>query len=118
MARRTARSRSRRSSRPESSVSIADLLQPCELAALERMLDGDDAELRARLGRLLDDHGLDPNALEVEVAGGRVRLSGAVADPLTSLLVEDLAWSMPQVVQCDNRLQIRDDGAHSWSIAS
>jgi hypothetical protein len=120
MARRT-RARSRRSIRKSAPtttvVSLADLLQPCELAELEQLLAGDD-EVRARLGQLLEEHGLDAAALAIEVSGGRVRLAGVVADPLTSLLVEDLAWSMPQVCQCHNTLQVRHETSGAWSLAS
>ncbi|MBC8067492.1 MAG: BON domain-containing protein [Deltaproteobacteria bacterium] len=96
---------------------MADLLQPCELAELEQLLAGDD-EVRERLGRLLEEHGLDAAELAIDVSGGRVHLAGVVADPLTSLLVEDLAWSMPQVRQCQNTLQVRSEASAAWSMAS
>jgi osmotically-inducible protein OsmY len=53
---------------------------------------------------------------EIEVVGGRVRLLGSVGDRVTALLVEDLAWSMPQVRACDNALRVDEFGA--WSRAS
>jgi hypothetical protein len=120
MSRRPSRARRRRSSQRSTAttvVSIADLLQPCELAELEMLLSGDE-EVRARLSALLDEHGLDASELAIEVTGGRVQLAGVVEDPLTSLLVEDLAWSMPQVRQCQNTLQVRADPSGAWSLAS
>lgn len=117
MARRTnrARRRSGASVPAATSVCIADLLHPVEIAELERMLEGDD-EVRARMLELLAEHEFDASALEIEVAGGRVRLLGSVDDPVTALLVEDLAWSMPQVLACDNGLRI--DDRRAWSQAS
>ncbi|MBL8947443.1 MAG: BON domain-containing protein [Myxococcales bacterium] len=117
MARRTTRARCR-SSAPTpaaTSVCIADLLHPVEIAELERMLDGDE-DVRARMLELLAEHDFDASTFEIEVAGGRVRLLGAVDDPVTALLVEDLAWSMPQVRACDNALRI--DDRRAWSQAS
>jgi osmotically-inducible protein OsmY len=96
-------------------VCIADLLHPVELAELERMLDG-DADVRARLIELLAEHEFDAAMFEIEVVGGRVRLLGSVGDRVTALLVEDLAWSMPQVRACDNALRVDEFGA--WSRAS
>jgi hypothetical protein len=103
-ARRTRRSRRRRSPKQEQVV-IADLLEPLELAALERML-GHDEHVRERVLRLLRDHELDVAGVHVEVVGGRVALRGYVADSLTSLLVEDLAWLVPQVRHCTNALEV------------
>ena len=87
-------------------VVVTDLLEPLELAALERMLTQDD-ELHARVLRLLRDHDVDVDALHIDVTGGRVSLGGCVRDHLTSLLVEDLVWLVPQVQQCRNALQVR-----------
>lgn len=115
MARRTTRARRPSSTSAVTSVCIADLLHSVEIAALERMLDGDQ-DVRARMLELLAEHDFDASALEIEVVGGRVRLLGSVDDPVTALLVEDLAWSMPQVRACDNGLRVDDGGA--WSHAS
>ena len=84
---------------------VADLLEPFELAALERMLGG-DAEVRHQVLELLREHEVAVDELDVEVIGGRVSLRGAVDDPLTSLLVEDLAWLHPRVQQCHNALKV------------
>ena len=46
---------------------------------------------------------------------GRVRLAGVVEDRLSALTIEDLAWSLPQVTDCENLLQVRDEG---FSLAS
>lgn len=78
------------------------------------MLDGDD-EVRARMMEMLEEHEFDVSALQVEVAGGRVRLRGLVPDEMTALLVEDLAWSMPEVCDCDNHLQVEPQVL--WSLA-
>lgn len=86
---------------------VSDLLEPLELAALEHRLVGCDDDVRTRLLKLLQEHDLDVDALDIEVVDGRVSLHGAVEDPLTSLLVEDLAWLVPQVEQCHNALQVR-----------
>ncbi len=86
-------------------VDVTDLLEPLELAALERLLTRDDA-LRGRVFRLLVEHAVDVAGLEVEVVGGRVTLGGSVPDHLTSLLVEDLVWLIPHVQQCHNRLRV------------
>jgi osmotically-inducible protein OsmY len=86
-------------------MTVTDLLEPLELAALERMLSHDDL-VRERVVRLLREHELDLAGIDVEVKGGRVSLRGCVADSLTSLLVEDLAWLVPQVHACHNRLQV------------
>jgi hypothetical protein len=84
---------------------VSDLLEPFELAALERMLGGDD-EVRKQVLELLREHDVDVDELDVEVIGGRVSLRGSVDDPLTMLLVEDLAWLHPRVQQCHNALKV------------
>lgn len=86
-------------------MSIAELLPPGELAALERMLDGDD-QLRLRLLRLYVEHGVDVRDLDIVIRGGRVRMTGDVPDELTRLTIEDLAWSLDGVAQCDASLRV------------
>ncbi|HWB80447.1 MAG TPA: hypothetical protein VG755_36030 [Nannocystaceae bacterium] len=93
---------------------VSDLLQPTELAALERMLSSDD-EVRARLETLLVEHGVDTLALTIDVSGGRVRLGGATSDRVSALLIEDLAWTLPEVTHCDSAVAVRGE---DWSLAS
>lgn len=87
---------------------VSDLLQPTELAALERMLSSED-DVRAQLEALLVEHGVDTLAVTIDVSGGRVRLGGAVDDRLSALLIEDLAWTLPEVTHCENALQLRGE---------
>lgn len=116
MTRRISKARRRRSTRAlqPATVCVAELLQPTELAALERMLSGED-DVRARLEALLVDHGVDTLAVTIDIAGSRVRLGGAVDDRLSALLIEDLVWSLPEVTHCDSALQVRGE---DWSLAS
>jgi osmotically-inducible protein OsmY len=95
-------------------VSVTEILQPPELAELERMLATDE-RMRARLAALLDEHSLRTLEITIDVSGGRVRLAGVVEDRLSALTIEDLAWSLPQVTDCENLLQVRDEG---FSLAS
>ncbi len=62
--------------------------------------------LYTRLRELLEDAEVDASTIEIIVDGERVTLRGRVADPLSRLLVEDLAWSLPTVSECDNRLAV------------
>ncbi len=59
--------------------------------------------LRCQLEAILADHQM-ADVVEIAIDGARVTLRGSVPDALTSQLVEDLAWSVPAVRQCDNRL--------------
>jgi hypothetical protein len=95
-------------------VTATDLLDPGELAALERMLSHDE-RLRDRLLALLREHELDVAAVELDVAGGRVSLRGSVADPLTALLIEDLVWLDSGVRHCNNTLRPRDGAPRYYS---
>jgi osmotically-inducible protein OsmY len=89
-------------------------LQPTELDALElKLSEGDD--VRERHEALLVEHGVDTLAVTIDVTGGRVRLGGAVDDRLSALLIEDLAWTLPDVTHCDSALQVRGE---DWSLAS
>ncbi len=82
------------------------------------MLGGDE-DVRARLGELIVEHGIASAGLHIEVTGGRVRLSGAVADKLSALLVEDLAWSIREVTHCHCALEVGGaEEAAWWSLAS
>lgn len=84
-------------------------------ADLEAALDLDDASdpkrerfeaaLRRQLSAVLEDHAV-ADIVKVAIDGARVELSGWVPDVLTLQLVEDLAWSVPAVRQCENRMRI------------
>ena len=60
--------------------------------------------LRRQVYAVLSDHELAD--VEISIDGARVVLHGDVRDVLTSQLVEDLAWSVPAVRQCENRLRV------------
>jgi osmotically-inducible protein OsmY len=60
--------------------------------------------LRMQVRAVLSDHELAD--VEISIDGARVELHGKVPDALTSQLVEDLAWSVPAVRQCDNHLRV------------
>ena len=60
--------------------------------------------LRMQVRAVLSDHELTD--VEVEIDGARVALHGSVPDILTSQLIEDLAWSVPAVRQCENHLRV------------
>lgn len=72
------------------------------------MLSSED-DVRAQLEALLVEHGVDTLGVTIDVAGGRVRLGGAVDDRLSALLIEDLAWTLPKVTHCDSALQVRGE---------
>lgn len=61
--------------------------------------------LRCQVQAVLVDHQV-ADVVEIAIDGARVTLRGHVPDLLTSQLVEDLAWSVPAVRQCDNHLQV------------
>lgn len=63
-------------------------------------------DLHAQLVALLADTKLDLRRVEIAVDGEHVTLRGSVDDALARLLVEDLAWSLPDVRECDNHLAI------------
>jgi osmotically-inducible protein OsmY len=63
--------------------------------------------LRCQVQAIFQEHQL-ADAVEVAIDGARVTLRGSVPDALTSQLVEDLAWSVPAVRQCDNHLRVDD----------
>jgi osmotically-inducible protein OsmY len=61
--------------------------------------------------KLLDRLGTDALGVEIEAAGGRVRLSGTVAERSTQELAEEVARSVRGVRRVDNRiaLELRRD---------
>lgn len=86
--------------------------------ALDELLDGarvsmDDApepapivDVRSALRERLENADVDARRLDVIVDGERVILVGIVGDPLSRLIAEDIAWSLPQVTECENRLAV------------
>lgn len=86
-------------------VNLSDLLMPTELDELERLL-AQDEQLREQMFERLEDHGVDPRRVLVDVGGGCVLLAGNVADELQRLLIEDLAWSLEGVRHCENELEV------------
>ena len=63
--------------------------------------------IRARVLGVLSEHEIDQRTIEVAVDGARVVLYGLVGDRITRQLVEDLAWSVAIVHDCENRLRVR-----------
>jgi len=55
---------------------------------------------------LTHDPELDARDIEVEVEGGAVALSGAVADSDAKLLAEELVETLPGVREIHNRLRV------------
>lgn len=114
--------RRRRASRSRSRAEVDVALHTIGLA-LESLLDdtrlpdGPDAaatlpvparDVRGLLLReLFADTEVDAHDISVIVDGDRVTLVGTVCSPLSRLLVEDLAWSLPNIGACDNRLALR-----------
>ena len=84
-------------------------------ADLTALLEGDapaeqhrarfEEALRAQVAAVLEDHDV-AELVDLAIEGARVELHGWVPDTLTLQLVEDLAWSVPAVRQCENRLRI------------
>lgn len=104
------------SSRGGSRADIDNALHGIGLA-LDALLDGvrlpedrntaaAEHDVRSRVRSLLADAELDALGVDVLVDGGRVTLLGRVGDPLSRLIAEDLAWSLPNVNECDNRLAV------------
>jgi hypothetical protein len=116
---RPARRRVRVADAPVKSTRQAAALLPVssELEAdldLARVLDGDasphdrerfEQTLRTQLLSVLADHDVAAR-VELAIDGARVELHGWVPDVLTLQLVEDLAWTVQAVRQCDNRLRV------------
>lgn len=65
-----------------------------------------ELDVQGQLLALLADNKVDLQRVEIVVDAERVTLRGSVDDALTRLLVEDLAWSLPGVHDCDNELAI------------
>jgi hypothetical protein len=65
-----------------------------------------ELDVHAKLLALLADTKVDLRRIEIAVEGEHVTLRGSVDDALARLLVEDLAWSLPDVRECDNELAI------------
>lgn len=65
-----------------------------------------ELDLHGQLLELLADTELDVRRIQIAVDGEHVTLRGTVDDALARLLVEDLAWSLPDVQTCDNHLAI------------
>lgn len=88
--------------------------------ALDELLDGaqiDEAhgdtdaiprvyDVRAELRERFANAAVDARRVDVIIDGERVILVGVVNDDLTRLLAEDIAWSLPEVAECENRLAV------------
>lgn len=84
--------------------------------ALDDLLDGvraPDTGVVARTGDLqseirerFENAAVDARRVDVIVDGERVILVGIVGDPLSKLIAEDIAWSLPDVADCENRLAV------------
>lgn len=61
--------------------------------------------LLCQVQAILAEHRI-ADLVDVAIDGARVTLRGEVPDELTSQLVEDLAWSVPSVRQCENQLRV------------
>jgi len=64
------------------------------------------ADLRSTLREHFENADVDVRRIDVIVDGERVILIGIVGDPLSRLIAEDIAWSLPQVAVCENRLAV------------
>ncbi len=64
------------------------------------------ADVRSILRERFANADVDARRLDVIVHGARVILIGVVGDPLSRLIAEDIAWSLPQVAECENRLAV------------
>ena len=64
------------------------------------------ADVRSILRERFANADVDARRLDVIVHGERVILIGVVGDPLSRLIAEDIAWSLPQVAECENRLAV------------
>jgi len=97
------------------SLTVSAELEADVDADLTALLEGDapaeqhrarfEEALRAQVAAVLEDHDV-AELVELAIEGARVELNGRVPDVLTLQLVEDLAWSVPAVRECDNRLRI------------
>jgi osmotically-inducible protein OsmY len=67
---------------------------------------------------LLDKLGWDALDINVEVDGGRARLSGEVDERTTQELAEEVALSVSGVQRVDNRLSVKGDGRRSATPVS
>lgn len=63
-------------------------------------------ELRSALQERFENADVDTRGLDVVIDGERVILLGIVGDPLSRLIAEDIVWSLPEVVTCENRLAV------------
>lgn len=64
------------------------------------------ADIREALRERFENASVDARGVDVVVEGERVILLGTVGDPLQRLIAEDIAWSLPQVAECENRLAV------------
>jgi hypothetical protein len=90
-------------------LAIEDLLDRVllpELDATRELPAPPELDVHGQLLALLADVKIDVGRIEIAVDGERVTLRGTVDDALARLLVEDLAWSLPDVQACDNELAI------------
>ncbi len=79
-----------------------------------------DERLRNEVVQKLTQHGqLDARGIEVQVNQGEVTLTGEVDNRQAKRLAEDLADSVPGVVDVHNRLSILGlEGRKKWALAS
>lgn len=84
--------------------------------ALDDLLDGarmpdtgvaaNGCDLRTEIRERFENAAVDARRVDVIVDGERVILVGIVGDPLSRLIAEDIAWSLPDVAECENRLAV------------
>jgi hypothetical protein len=84
--------------------------------ALDDLLDGTRipdsspeprcGDLRSELRERFENAEVDARRVDVIIDGERVILVGIVGDRLSRLIAEDIAWSLPEVVECENRLAV------------
>lgn len=77
---------------------ITDAVEPPSVTSV--------ADLREALRERFENASVDARGVDVVVDGERVILLGTVGDPLQRLIAEDIAWSLPQVAECENRLAV------------
>jgi hypothetical protein len=85
-------------------LAIDDLLEGAIVP--EENADSPTTDLRAEIRERFENAAVDARRVDVIVDGERVILVGIVGDPLSRLIAEDIAWSLPRVSECENRLAV------------
>jgi hypothetical protein len=79
-------------------------------------------DLRTELRERFANAAVDARRVDVVIDGGRVILLGVVSDDLARLLAEDIAWSLPEVTDCENHLAVQlrapTGGGLTWPTPS